>query len=514
MKRFPRRRRNSHGTLLLIALAALLFCYLIYLGFQYVVLTGAAREVRNAVDASVLNLSKRVVEVKVNPSAAYSDCSDTSGTVSVSNLNRVWGKAYLINANIDEMRHEGIVTPGAAGAGDLAYSMAEQVNNDLSANVTNSVTLSSYFTHLCHKRSAAMLGGAPIAHAKQYDYPIALVDRGAESNLSFNPKALPMQAAPNSTAVGGAHYIQGYSPFTANGKAFYFMSFRRNETPHLIADTHFHQNRADTHPLKDLVNPVPNAYQGLGEATSGDVTLSATACAVVNPQLQYQMTIPHSFIKVKFKNQSIWMIDDKIVHSMDYLPKPVYTWGIKNYKLKDERILNGYATLGKEFKNIDLNGVLEHVPSNHDPAIQRVAQRAQEIDPSFSAERIVALLHRQATSNRTNLYYIFPRYETLDQTDPYLDIQPWGGDLPGWLDSAAEPEGGEKEVVKEDPIVDRFNAVVTIQPSGQCPKKVEISGSCIWQPGTGMGQCLGTLYVHRLTKVLFEPGTEKSKRGW
>lgn len=510
------RRRGQQGSLFLVVLLALLCCGLIYLGFQYALYLGASRQVRNAVDASVLNISKRVVEIKVNPNAAYTDCTDTSGTISIATLNRIWAKAYLINANVDEMRHERLETYSAIAAADLAYDMAQQVNDSLSASVKDKTTLDSYFNHLSSKRKATMLGGSTIQRATGHVYPTAMVDRGAESNLSFNRKGLPMQAAPSSTTIGDKDYLQGYSPFIANNKTFYFMSFRNNETPHLISDAYFQRNRLDLNPLKDVRNPVPNAYQGIGSASQDEILLNASACAVVNPQQQYQMTIPQSFIKVKFQNQSIWMVDDTIVTAIEYPPKPVGVWGIPRFKLKDDRMLSGFATLGKEFKEENIRGVIDKIPANHDPALERLRQRAQEIDPSFDLDRIDQLLRKQATNKKATTYYIFPSYRVNDYSDPELDIQPQiGGDLPSWLNMDAEPEGGEKEVVKEEPFVDKYNAQVIIQPGNkQCPKRVEIIGSCAWKPGTGMGQCLGTLFVNRLTKVVFEPGTEKSKRGF
>jgi len=502
--------------LVLIALAACLLCYLIYLGFQYCMVTGASRELRNAVDASMLNVSKRTVEIKVNPTAAYSDCADSNGTVGLSNVNRVWAKAYLINANVDEMRHERLVTPAAAGAADLAYNMAMGVNEDLRRNINNKIVLDSFFAQMSDKRQAALLSNSPVKHSVGHAYPTSLVDRGAESNITFNHKALPQAASPSGVTHSGTNHLQGYSPFYANEKPFCFTPFRKNETPHLIADSDFLKNRPEVNPLKGFTNAIPNAFQGRGVLGNADsISLSATASAIANPQRQFQMTIPHSYIRIRFQNQSIWMVDDVIVNSIQYLPKPVRTQGIKDFKLKDERFLNGWATLGTEFKESDLYGLLETVPANHDPAVERLLQRCMEIDPGFSTDRVLDLLRRQSTSKTTLSYYIYPIYETPDLTDPFLDIQPQNGDLPHWLDKGAEPEAVEKEVVQEPPVVDRTDPVVLIRPKGdQCPKRREISGQCTWQPGTGMSQCLGTLYVNRLTKVIFEPGTEKNRRGF
>jgi hypothetical protein len=513
MRKRQNRTRNSKGaSLFLIAGAAFLLACVIYLGFQYALLTGGSREVRNGVDAAVLNLSKRVCEVKVAPMGGYNDCADSAGQISMANINRVWGKSYLINANVDEMTQEGLLTGDATSAGQMAYEMAEEINNDLRASVTNKSTLDTLFSHLGDKRGAALLGATQIKTDKESMYPIALVDRGAESNLNFNPAALPKGAFAPSVCMGDTTYIPGYQTFKANNKTFCLTPFRMGETPHLIADSYFSQNRADSHPLPDFATAIPNSFQGTGTAFGSGTSLAAAASAVVNPMQQYTMAIPHSFVRIRFSCMSKWMIDKKVVNTLPYNAMSGKVAGIKDYKLKGgKRVLNGWANLGTELNKPSIMQVLNAVPGDKMPAMERLLQRAQEMDPGFTMGRVQQLLDRQTPDPTTTDYYLFPRYKTPDHSDPDLDLKPAGAQLPSWLQKAAAAEGNEKEVVKEKVLEDYENTFVyIIGGNPDCKKWLEITGTMMWRPGTGQEQCLGNLYVNRLTTVKFEPGTEDS----
>src|SRR5690606_22258428 len=102
MKRRARGKRNKHGvSLAFVGLCAVLLIVLVFMGFQYSMLLGGSRQVRNSVDAAVLNVSKRLPESKVATIPLYKDCADSTGQVGLSNINRVWGKAMLVAANAE-----------------------------------------------------------------------------------------------------------------------------------------------------------------------------------------------------------------------------------------------------------------------------------------------------------------------------------------------------------------------------------------------------------------------------
>lgn len=513
MTKRPGSRNRKGASLFLIAGAAFLLAVLIYLGFQYVLLTGGSREVRNAVDAAVLNLSKRVCEVKVPPGPGFDDCADTSGQISMANINRVWGKAYLINANADEMMAEGLSTGNAASAAASSYTAAEATNSQLRACITNKGTLDVLFSHLANKRGAPLIGANQIKTDRETMYKTALVDRGAESNLDFNPTALPKTAQSQTPQVriGKSTYIPGYKTFKANNRTFCFTPFRFGETPHLISDTYFAQNRSDSHPLSDFDLPIPNSFQGSGTAFGSGTALAAAASAVVNPMRKYTMAIPHGFIRIRFSAMSKWMIDSKHITSIPYDATTGKAVGIKDYKLKgSERLLTGWAILGTELNRASLLGILEALPGDKTPAFERILQRVREIDPDYTMDSLQNLMRKCTPDASVSDYYIFPRYRTEDMVDPEMDMKPDGRNLPGWLQKLAAAEGGDKEVVTEKVLEDHEHTFVYIENGRptECPKWLEITGTMRWRPGTGAGQCLGNLYVDRLTTVKYKPETE------
>src|SRR5271163_1132345 len=88
--------------------------------FLLVVLSGAfltfslitfgSNEVRNAVDAGTLNLGQQVFTLGTGIQGAdeqqYADLADWQGRFTLTNINRVWGKALLAAINVRAMQVE------------------------------------------------------------------------------------------------------------------------------------------------------------------------------------------------------------------------------------------------------------------------------------------------------------------------------------------------------------------------------------------------------------------------
>ncbi len=512
-----RPRRNSQGaSIFLILLIAVILAYLAYLGFQYMMLTGGSREVRNAVDASVLNVAKSVVVLKVPAPPQFRDCADSSGTVGISTINRVWGKAYLINANVEEMKNTGQITGKASGNGDLAYGLAQRTNAALYSRLTNKVALDQFFGNLADRREAFMLGrGTVVQHDQESYYPTAMVDRGAEANLAYNPVQIPRNVQIKGLQYGKQFYVQGYNPFVCNSHEFCFTTFRVNEMPHLISDNYFNANRSSIGGA-DLA--VPNAFQGQGTAYGAQGAIGSVASAVANPMRVYQMTIPLSFVTINFGNMCNVYVEGKPFKKnmpYGYRPQP-YTLA-QDYKLQlgqdQGKFLNGWASLGNEFAAANIYTVINLLPGNHLPALQKLLQRIQEIDPNYTLPQLIGLLQKQTPDPNQSTYYIFPRYSTPDYTNPVIDMAPATSQkIPQWLVQAAQAEGSPPAmVVKENLVRDQPNTAWDYVYPGNpptLPHHTEISGTLTWVPGTGMDQCLGQLYVNRLTEVFFaeQPG--------
>src|ERR1700722_5511612 len=92
---YNNQRTAGGASLFLVILSAFGLIVLVWGVFQVYLVLGGSREVRNSVDAGALNLSKRIFELRVPVDPNYQDVADSNGQIGMSNINRVWGKAYL-----------------------------------------------------------------------------------------------------------------------------------------------------------------------------------------------------------------------------------------------------------------------------------------------------------------------------------------------------------------------------------------------------------------------------------
>ncbi len=197
MRRHSRLRKNSlrskrGASIILIAACAVLLIFAVFLVFKFTMWMGGSSEVRNAVDAAALNVSKQASLIKVPAQPMYKDVADAEGTIGLQNINRVWGKAYLISANLQSMTTSGQVGPKAPGNEQTAYDSAQVINDQLAGSLKNKQALDQFFNQMAVNRPAKMLGeGATVATDQNAPWATAMVDRGDESNLSFSPNQLP-----------------------------------------------------------------------------------------------------------------------------------------------------------------------------------------------------------------------------------------------------------------------------------------------------------------------------------
>lgn len=508
-----RQTRNKRGATLGLIIACgfgLMFC--IWGFFQLSMLMGGSRQVRNAVDAGALNVSKRIVEVKVPVSPQYADCGDSTGSVSMSNINRIWGKAFLINANVDGMKLDGQTSPQATAAAETAYQMSKNLNDDLFSKVTCHKVLNSLFQQLAHQREARLLGADTKIEKTDTDVcSVAMVDRGAESNLAYNPNQLPTNVTAQGLSLGPKSFLRGYTPMKANEKEFIFTSFRMGEMPHLIGDDYFEKNRADTAPLGGSYTPVPNAFRRIGEVDAMPSKVTATACAVANPQRSYQMAIPYSFVTIQVGNTAKWYVEKKKIKETTYGFKPETQYEVKDVKLSTGGTVNGWGELGHEYASASsLLAVLNALPGDHSVPFKKMLQRLQEIDPNFNMTRLVKLLESQAfipqEGQPVSKYYLYPVYSSPDKSDPTIKIGSSSYDLPPWLNPNNPPEGLEKVVATENKQIDKPNWCyqrITGGNNSSGKHWTEVYGNIMWQPGTGFGQHLGELRFARVTELYF-----------
>jgi Flp pilus assembly protein TadG len=506
--------RGSKGaSLALVAAFACVLALVLWATFNLAYIFGGSQQVRNAVDAGALSTAQKVLTVTAKPGANYNDVVDTSGNITLSNINRTWGKALLVNANVQSMVAEGQALAQAQSNGKIAFTGAEEINSQLYQQLNNTTLLSTFFNQIAGQRSINMLGnGAGMtANIKSVNWPTALLDRGVESNLKFAPSQIPSDANINVMAAGS--FIAGYEPIKANGNSFYFVPFRSGEMPHLVSNRIFDMNRSDKTPIADI-QAIPNGFSVIGNGSGSGGSVGSSAYAITNPQTHYNLAIPYGYLSIQLTNTAKWFVQGKQVSESTYGTEPEEQWGVKNVKLSTGGMVNGYASLGNEFTGLNLYWSMTDIERNNPVLVQKMTQRLKEVSPNFTKAQLINLLTSQQLVPGVTRYLIYPVYSTPDNTNPTFEIAPITGKLPKWLVSTYTPDGSE--VVQPavpptgsgpppPPPANRANTnwqvlIGAQKPNGHHTTMIEQN---LWEPDSGLNQCLGQVRVSHTTNCYF-----------
>lgn len=535
-------RKISGSTLGIVAVCALIIIIAIVAGFRLSVWLASSQEMKNSVDAGALNVAKRVFEIKNDPgqNEGFDDVADSQKAIGLSNINRVWGKAYLVNANAEALVRDGYGPVGPAP--EIAFQRAKLVNDRLHGRITNNSVLSTYFNKIAGAKPAKLLGEQGAVSAGDTSlWETAAVYRGEESNLLVSDLlAIPPGLKANLHTKDKVTFMQGYNPTMANSKYFGFVTFHANEAPHLVSNSTFDQWK--TAPVGNSpARVLPNAFKESGQI-DGQVSLAATASAVANPMRTYLLAIPHSFVKITLSSKATIRLDDGFGHVNMYQETPYFhnTGTIQPFKsvdleaqryqypqsgksgLRVTGLLSGYVSLGNELKPDNLWQAINALPGDHAPAIDLVLQRVKQFKPGYSQSELKKLLESQKLVNDGTskvTYLIFPTYGTPDNTDPQVKIGTIG-QQPKWLSPEKGPDASKSKVIvreitqKDEPnkawstIIDGHFELPN-KPRPEWPNyaadahRTALSGTLSWQPGTGWEQCLGELSIDRKTDVIF-----------
>lgn len=213
--------------------------------------------IRGAIEAQIW--------VRVAVDSKYLDCGDSTGSASMANINRIWGKAYLINANVESMQRSSQSTPKANLNAEMAFKLAQKINDDLFVAVSNKRNRDTYFNEIGGLKPPKVLGPDAAVTSKRSSWSgTAMVDRGQESNIVLADQSLPKGVQLDSVKIGKKSFIRGYTPIEANHHKFCLATFRVNELPHLISDRYFMDNRSDRVPIDGMPKVIPNAFQQTG----------------------------------------------------------------------------------------------------------------------------------------------------------------------------------------------------------------------------------------------------------
>jgi len=549
--------RSCRGNAIVLALAFSAFLLLFgYAAFQLANFFGASEEVRNSVDAGALNVASKSIFLKVPAIKPYDDCVDLVSQIGLTNINRVWGKALLINANVQSMEKESLSGATATKNASSAMAIAQEINDSLFRLLTGTSSLSSMFNQLGSLRHSKMLAGSSsVSATSNTSWPKAALLRGRSSNLTFDQTEIPPDAGVSipQVSIGNEEFVPGYTPIAANKNFFSFVSFIPGDKPQLVSQSLFEVNRIDTNPIPNIINPIPNGFSATGSVTNTSSGLVATAFGLANPQKQYTLSIPHSYVSIKITNEQDWYVEGNLVAQGQYTLQPLI-WHLAPYSnpnafanvtLKNGAVIHCLARVGGEYAQpVTLWDVLKNGGGDLSSLWPPMVQRIKEIKPDFTANELIALLKSQRITHSSSQYLIYPKYSSGDATNPTITIgpvssietapsfqpgvagsgnglwinppddddkqavllsNPMASVVSPWIAPAYQPDGIEKLALTQADRKDNPNYDWPFYVSG-APEGTHyaiLKSNVYWEPDSGFYQCLGQLRIAHRTNCYF-----------
>lgn len=537
-------RTASGATLVLVAAVGSVLALVVAGVFLLAMILGGGRENSNATDAGALNLGRKIFteesfKVKRDQSA-FNDVSDKSGEFGLANINSVWGRALLAQANAAFMQEEGLAGDSIEHANRL-FAEADSISDELSQRLDDRRRKAPVFEELAQQNSLRMLGPTVQIRAsndENHCWESSFMNRGLPSNIEVPSKdLLPSNALYESLELNDGR-IPGYKVLRIGTKSFCFVPFAPDERTHLVSQDEFKANTAANKPINgaDWRTPIANAYAAEGICTDNlNLQHTALACVLTNPQKQYKLCMPHSFIHIRLeRNECKWMFnspdpriggfDVALVERETHYPNrlsPTNKSGEGGSALDGDLKAN-LLPLGKEYS---VNPTLDKAIFGSDleggesrklekALLTRINQMVSKLGKKYSAADLHGLLSRAGNAaemqdGNEQDYYIYSADGVdlnVSRRADALARAPWLADL-----IAHEADGREANayaslsselvlppgIVMIDPLP---GANIVVPPFGRM--KVEINDK--WQPGSGYDGCLGQLRVcHKTTVMLW-----------
>lgn len=489
---------------------------------------GGSQELRNSVDAGTLNVGKEAVNLKTTASTSqeqeFSDVADKKGEFGITNINRVLGKSFLMNANAQAMDSEGMGSGNSSQHANDAIAGAQSICDKITQQLQDQNKTQPFFNDFIKVNSIKMFGKASVI-ADNSEWTTACVDRDEESNLRMLPQqlpdkySLPGDATKSITEKGQAsatQFFKGYHGIPANSKTLEFVPFKYDEKPHLINGFYF--TAQQKLPVPGWGKPVPNALSTKGATDKTKWINTAAAYVVTNPQHEYQLAMPHAYIKIHLdENEAKWkyqgLLTEKTTH-YGYYP------GQMQFHVRDAGTgtMNITATLGMQYADANLYRAVNPIGiGNNDKMMNALLQRVREIKHDCTMDELRSAMQNMAEANTIGLdsgdFYIFATYTKKDNSDPTIHAarEPIAKGMAPWIAMGKDADGSEKEDYDTDghpfvPYIPSPNIVLMTMAGTGCKPGVwgaSEDGHLNWKPGTGYGGCLGTLTVKRTTTIYY-----------
>lgn len=501
--------RNARGAMLGFIVSGTFFFVVLAIAIvQISMLVSGSREVANAVDSGTLNAGKKAVQLTTGTQgfdeSQFSDLKDDDGEFGLTNINRVWGKALLARMNAKAMKDAGQSTGTSDSHADSLFSAAESISDRVADKLKDAKNLHPFFTELAAKNSIRMLGNTATVQVDAGNgWDTSLMDRGEETNIIVTDGQLPDGFNINDSkmfkqAEDNKVHIKGYTDIQVMNKSICFVPFKVKQQPHLISEKTFKENTLANKPFPAWKNPVPNAISCQGETKSQRLDQQhARSFVLTNPQKNFDLAMPHTFMKVKFEdNTAHWYING--------IPAPNSSYDFHTDVQKREYpcgtgTLTVTATLGNEYMPPTVGkGIFALPGGDYDPVTHALLQRCREIKHDFTESDLDQML-MMCPIIGTQEFVIFPDPNGTLRCTPKSLAQ----GLAPWIDTSKEADGKEEEIVSDETwFIPNF--VIAI-PKGlgakPLPSWCVTYGSLKWKPGTGYDGCLGELRIERETDI-------------
>lgn len=557
------KNKRSHGS---IAFGVVLALALMLIGIGFFVLTmymGGQNETKNATDAGMLNVGKKIaddVSVPIMPTQneiiyvdVANDITDgedllaslTNGLselkeINLHRINRVWAKALQIGINAEAADREGFGGNGKANA-QQAFEGAKSISNRLADKLNEKDPRYKLFDELASRNSVRMLGtDVKTISLKGDNWQTSFLDRGRESNVTVAPPEytlppnfqmpdLVRKSSRKNVPSSGKdlYFLSGYNPIKLADRTFWQVPFVYDETPHMVSGTEFANNTLKAKPLSEWEKPLPNAFsgEGIAESRSAKAGQKAISWVVSNPGQNFRMSIPHSFVRIK--------LDDMYTHWYFFPvgPEKKVEFGDPQkyeYKLDSQKgprmPLGGAFCLYVEAGEVEVGGdviartldqIIFKMPDDDSDKIEAyLLNRANEMIGKVGKVVTTDQLHDCLSNPLTILYllagqkeyYMFSADgESIEVMPKYLALirAPWL-----LLKQSEEPDGTEMKLVDD---ADCPAVLVNKASAKPLPKCLLIPPTPIgwglwdkdvyWTPGSGYNSCLGNLRVKRWTEI-------------
>lgn len=504
--------RNQNGAALgLVIVLTLVMSMLVLAFFRLTLCFGGADETRNATDAGALNAGKQsfVFNVRANSpdEHQFDDVADKNGNFNLTNINRVWAKAMLANINVAAETASGHASALATVHADQLYKAADSISGRLSEQLNNPKNFYDAFESITKDNNARMLGAnAKVAALKDSGWSTSEVDRGQKSNINFKAEQLPLgfnNSLFNPASVSDGMHIPGYQAIPVLDKKFYLVSFNKDERTHLSNPEKFDGNTNSAKPLDGWKNPVPNAFRVHGQTLGQDsIAQQAVSWVQVNPQKEFDLSMPHSFIRVKLQDNKLIFQNltsgDTREDSYSYMPKDV-----TEVLAAGTGALTVTAHVGLEFTPPTVYQAIYGVPGNHEKVTQVLLQRCREILKDYSADQLLALLNKTPIQPGVSDYIIYPVGKTALAMGPAT----MASQSANWLTNLIQAQAdGQKQTIgtghcSQPNFVDspELHGVGATAVPGTAT--LDESSQEDWTPGSGFDGCLGELSVSKTTSV-------------